>query len=304
MSNSTKRKSPPNAGTSAKRKKAGNHGKWTTSHQKVKSLNVERGSVEPGDVGIWVTCARNMESRAAREMIDLFDKQYAKNMYGIPIPGEEGAETGTVSGEDVSNGSNEAKSGGGDEIEDLVQREIASLRTPSKNKSHYFTQIRLNVECLLFSKTVPPIDPVAMAHQISVDVKRDAEIAAVAMDEAIEKGTAVPMTRSFRYLNRLTPITASGRATEKGVRHVALEVLSPWFKLSLQPANCLGEKDNDDSTSPIYTALKKMQGTAENKPDYTLKNKEPQDLAKVTGTITTTGEGGDTVTIGPTEGEK
>ncbi|ERT02776.1 hypothetical protein HMPREF1624_01078 [Sporothrix schenckii ATCC 58251] len=218
-----------------------------------------------------------------------------------------------------------------------------------------------------------------MAHQISVDMKRDAEIAAVATDEAIEKGRAVPMTRSFRYLNRLTPITASGRATEKGVRHVALEVLWPWFKLSLQPANSLGEKDDDDSTSPIYAALKKMQGTAENKPDYTfairpsfrhhhelerrsvidlvaalidqnhhkvdlvnpdkiilieifrytcgmsvvdgdwnslrkynlselsnlqLKNKEPQDLAKVTGTITTTREGGDTVTIGPTEGEK
>ena len=168
-----------------------------------------------------------MEGRAAREMMELFDK-YAKIMYGIPIPGEEGDEA-----------EGEAE-GNADEIEDLVQKEIASLKAPLKSKNSHFTCVRLNVECLLFSKTTPPIDPVAMAHRISVDIKKKAEEAALVTEEAIESGAAAPVTREFRYLNRLTPITASGRANERGVREVARKVLSPWFKLAPQPAAASG----------------------------------------------------------------
>lgn len=192
-------------------------------------------------------------------------------MYGIPIPGEEGDEAGAEAGEDAINSNGDTKTAGADEIEDLVQREIASLKAPSKNKSRYFTRIRLNVECLLFSKTFPPIDPVAMAHQISVDVKRDAETAAVATDEAIENGSAVPITRSFRYLNRLTPIAASGRATEKGVREVAHKVLSPWFTLAPQPTATLDGKDSgEDSTATADAPPQKEEGSTEEKPAYTV----------------------------------
>ncbi|CAK7209037.1 hypothetical protein SCUCBS95973_000315 [Sporothrix curviconia] len=226
MSEPNKRKTPPGSVPNAKKKKGGNNGKWSTPHQKVKTLQIERGSVEPGEVGIWVTCARSMEGRAAREMMELFDK-YAKIMYGIPIPGEENDET-------------DADGGGADEIEDLVQKEIASLKAPPKSENPHFTRIRLNVECLLFSKTRPPIDPVAMAHQISVDIKKKAEAAALVTEDAIESGAAAPVTREFRYLNRLTPITASGRANEKGVREVARKVLSPWFKLAPQTAATSG----------------------------------------------------------------
>lgn len=187
-------------------------------------------------------------------------------MYGIPIPGEEDDGAGAEAGGDASSSYGEAKSGGADEIEDLVQREIASLKAPPKNKSRHFKEIRLNVECLLFSKTTPPIDPVAMAHQISIDVKRDAETVAAAADEAIESGSAVPLTRSFRYLNRLTPIAASGRATEKGVREVAHNVLSPWFKLAPGSAATL---DAEESTA-ADTAPAKEAVSVEEKPAHTV----------------------------------
>ncbi|KAL1887643.1 hypothetical protein Sste5346_010091 [Sporothrix stenoceras] len=315
MSESTKRKSPPNAAPNSKRKKGGNNGKWSTPHQKVKTLQVERGTVEPGDVGIWVTCARSMEGRAAREMMELFDK-YAKKMYGISIPGEDDDEAGDESGEGASNSNGEAKSGDADDIEDLVQKEIASLKAPPKNKNRHFREIRLNVECLLFSKMTPPIDPVAMAHRISIDVKRDAEAVAAVADEAIQSGSAVPLTRSFRYLNRLTPIAASGRATEKGVREVAHKVLSTWFKLAPEAAATLdGEKNGEANTAAVDAAWAKEEGRSEEKPPCTytcgmsvvdgdwndlrkynlaelsnlqLKNKQPQNVAEVTEAIKAT----------------
>jgi len=33
---------------------------------------LQDGNVVPGDVGIWMTCARNQEKKAAREVMDLF----------------------------------------------------------------------------------------------------------------------------------------------------------------------------------------------------------------------------------------
>lgn len=53
-------------------KQGGNGGKWQTSHQKTKIDG--RVAIELGDVGVWVTCARNQEAKAAREVEQLFDE--------------------------------------------------------------------------------------------------------------------------------------------------------------------------------------------------------------------------------------
>ncbi|CAK7273920.1 hypothetical protein SEPCBS57363_005897 [Sporothrix epigloea] len=259
MAESNKRKNPSGAVPSAKKKKGGNNGKWSTPHQKVRALQLERGSVEPGEVGIWVTCARNMEGRAAREMMELFNK-YAKEMYGIADPAEAGGD---------ADGAGDA-----DEIEDAVQREIALLKAPQKNDKSYFTHIRLNIECLLFSKTIAPIDPVAMAHRISVDIKSKAEAASLATEEAIANGVAAPVAREFRYLNRLTPIAASGRANEKGVREVGRKVLSPWFKLAPQSVTAAEDEPDKEKTGEIpRTAHGATLGSdainGDEKPSYT-----------------------------------
>lgn len=50
----------------------GNNGKWRAP----KSQGPERpkaNTIEPGDVGIWVTCPLHVKGKAAREMELLFD---------------------------------------------------------------------------------------------------------------------------------------------------------------------------------------------------------------------------------------
>ncbi len=163
-------------------------------------------------------------------------RQYIKEMYDISPP-EEAFEQGNRNKATADNGEEEKDSGAGeeDDIEALIRKEIASLKAPHA-KSRYFTRVRPNVECLLFARTRPPIDPVAMARRISVDARQQAQDAAEATQAAIEDGSSPPIVRTSRYLNRLTPIAASGRATEKGIREVARQVLSPWFTLVPEPA--------------------------------------------------------------------
>jgi tRNA acetyltransferase TAN1 len=51
----------------------GNAGKWKTPHQQAKSKALAAdASIQPGDTGIWVTCARHQEGKAAREIEVLF----------------------------------------------------------------------------------------------------------------------------------------------------------------------------------------------------------------------------------------
>jgi len=50
----------------------GNAGKWKTPHQLAKIAALEYNTVNPGDQGVWVTCARQREVKASREIQILF----------------------------------------------------------------------------------------------------------------------------------------------------------------------------------------------------------------------------------------
>lgn len=52
----------------------GNAGKWKTPHQQTKMAQHAEATVQPGDEGIWVTCARHQEGKAAREVGVLFSE--------------------------------------------------------------------------------------------------------------------------------------------------------------------------------------------------------------------------------------
>ena len=52
----------------------GTGGKWQTDHQKVKLAIRGYGPIEPGDAGIWATCARNQERRAAVELLGMLEE--------------------------------------------------------------------------------------------------------------------------------------------------------------------------------------------------------------------------------------
>jgi hypothetical protein len=94
--------------------------------------------------------------------------------------------------------------------------------------------IRLNVDCLLFVKTQPPVNPVEFVKRICEDAAKLS-----ASSESNGCGDAVvsknPETKTMfrcRYVNRLTPVSATGKATEQGLIEVARKVLGEWFDLS------------------------------------------------------------------------
>ncbi|KAK4099927.1 hypothetical protein N658DRAFT_497911 [Parathielavia hyrcaniae] len=219
MAENGKRKDAPAAAAGqqgAKKKKTGNAGKWTTTHQQAKIVLQKDAGLQPGDTGVWVTCARHQEGKAAREVEVLF-AEYAEKMYGIKSIRDGGdAEGQGEEGEDDEDG----------DLEAAIRREVAALTSkPSNSNSNSgeggdhnrMTPVKMNVDCLLFVKTRPPVDPVAFVRRICEDARRCGEIAGL---------------MRCRYVNRLTPVSAMGKATEAGLAEVAREVLGGCFDLS------------------------------------------------------------------------
>ncbi|KAK3936905.1 SGT1 protein-domain-containing protein [Diplogelasinospora grovesii] len=221
MTNDGKRKDAPSGGASGQqqKKKKGNSGKWRTPQHEARAAMASESSIQPGDVGIWITCARHQERRAAREAGLLFD-EYADKMYGIK-PSKDEAES-----ED-----------GEDDIEAAIQKEVAALKTkPNKNGEQVFTPIRMNVDCLLFFKTkAPPIEPVEFVRRICLDAK--------------EAGPTDPRQTKTRYLNRLTPVTVMGKATEQGIVEVAKAALAPYFELSGKKSTSTEDEPRNETTT-------------------------------------------------------
>lgn len=95
------------------------------------------------------------------------------------------------------------------DIEASIRGEVASIRRPTKPQ--LFTPIKVDMPCVVFFKTIAPVDPVALVKRICED----------AMDQAAVKRT--------RFVKRLSPMTLMGRASEEALGKVATEVLAPHF---------------------------------------------------------------------------
>ncbi|KIN00837.1 hypothetical protein OIDMADRAFT_103573 [Oidiodendron maius Zn] len=188
-----------------KRSKGGSHGKWQTPHQKAKrAYSHGNGKIEPGDVGIWATCAKGQERRARGELQSMFE-ECAERFYGIK------AAPGVDENEDSD-----------DDIETSIKKELETLGN-KEGKLHIFRAVRLDMPCLLFFKTELPVDPADFVHRIC--------------EEIITK----PNIRRMRYINRLTPMSCIGKATERGLEEVGRAVLAKHFQLS-------GEETRGDDT--------------------------------------------------------
>ncbi|KAK0713831.1 hypothetical protein B0T26DRAFT_718592 [Lasiosphaeria miniovina] len=201
MTESTKRKEAPSGSAGAqhdKKKKTGNSGKWRTPHHQAKASLPNDSGFQPGDTGIWVTCARHQEARAAREVSMLF-AEYAEKLYGIK-------EKDFVGSEDEDS----------QDIEAAIQKEIAALNSKGEyDSAAIFTPMKMGVDCLVFFKTRAPIEPVEFVRRICVDAKACAD----------------PRQLRCRYVNRLTPSTVMGKATEQGIVELAKKALAPFFDL-------------------------------------------------------------------------
>jgi tRNA acetyltransferase TAN1 len=200
------------------------------------------GVISPGETGVWVSCARGQEGKAAREVVAMFDevtyfllqlfpllsrrgyegsaqdaaslltaKQYAEILYGVKPQGEEPA----------------ADDEEEEDIEASIRRELDAMKATGKEAKlagRIFTPVKMNVACLLFVRTRSPVEPVAFVKRICQDAKSGEQ-----------------RTRS-RYVNRLVPMTAVGRATEQGLVELAKKVLGELFDLS-------GKRTGDDAAA-------------------------------------------------------
>ncbi|QUC18809.1 uncharacterized protein UV8b_03050 [Ustilaginoidea virens] len=200
-----RKQGPPGASTGRafKKSKGGSGGKWKTPHHKVKKAEkVELGTaLDVGDQGIWVTFARGMRAKAVREFTQLCN-EYGKTMYGVEIP------DGYESASEVEEGQ---------DVEAAIEAELNSMRAAQKSKTRQmFTPISTGVECLFFMKTTSPVDAAALVRRMCQDAR-----------DCLD-----PRQRKCKYINRLTPVSDTDKATENGITKVARTVLSPWFDLS------------------------------------------------------------------------
>jgi tRNA acetyltransferase TAN1 len=123
-------------------------------------------------------------------------------------------------------------------MESSIQKEVASIGN-REGPSKLFTPIYLNLPCVLFFKTRPPVEPVDFVHRICVDA------------------TKQPTNRKHKFVNRLTPITVTGKATEKGIEEVGRAVLRIHFRLADEEYNW---KETADAEQRNFSVSKNALG--------------------------------------------
>ncbi|TAQ87357.1 hypothetical protein B7494_g4318 [Chlorociboria aeruginascens] len=138
-----------------------------------------------------------------------------------------------------------------DDIESSIQNEVALLG--KKDTIKLFTPVFLNIQCVLFFKTEPSIDPVDFVHRIC--------------EEIVLK----PGVRRMRYVNRLTPVTMIAKASEKGLEEVGKKVLGEYFQLAGEASQQVEEKGNLDRTRYSYAIRPSIRNHTTLKRDAVIK---------------------------------
>ena len=108
-----------------------------------------------------------------------------------------------------------------------------------------FSIIPADVECLLFIKTMKPVEPVEFVRKICQDARDCTDI----------------MKRKTKYVNRLTPVSDMDKSSEKGIIKVTREVMAPYFHLVKEEgagesaeAGADEEPKKNEEGGPNYTA--------------------------------------------------
>ncbi|KAF3005147.1 hypothetical protein E8E13_010449 [Curvularia kusanoi] len=186
----SKRKADSDARGNGDSKRSKGKKKW----EMPKRGNAEARQINPGDVGIWATCAMKKEAPTVADLRDLF-QGYATKLYG----------------DQATNGSaeDEEDSDAGGDIEAEINKELADIRKPTVKP--LFTSVKLDTQCLVFFKTRDPVEPVSFVHKICQDTADGVQ------------------HKNCRFVKRLTPITGIERANQKGLETVAEKVLAPHF---------------------------------------------------------------------------
>lgn len=117
---------------------------------------------------------------------------------------------------------------------------------PKKPESRQvFSIVGVNIECVFFVKTMRPVEPKELVSKICQDARE----------------CAGPMERKLKYINRLTPVTNTEKATENGILKVARSVMAPHFRLRAESTEGTAESAASENTeiggeSSVFTVRK------------------------------------------------
>ncbi|PTB62471.1 hypothetical protein BBK36DRAFT_1098601, partial [Trichoderma citrinoviride] len=222
----SKRKQGPGGseGSALKKRKEGTGGRWKTPAQKAKQASwVEMGkALEVGDEGIWVTYARGMKNKAVREFTAMCH-EYGEKLYGIKPP----ADDDEAEPPHPADGGEAAE----EDIEASIEKELERMKAPRPRPKArgVFSPVSVTIECVFFMKTMRPVDPCRLVREMCLDAQ----------------GCGSPMERKCKYINRLTPVVDTEKASEKGVRRVARKVLASVFRLNEEVEEDGGDEKED-----------------------------------------------------------
>ncbi|KAI9270671.1 thump domain-containing protein [Phascolomyces articulosus] len=148
--------------------------------------------------GIMVTCTRSKESRAQKEVIDLFE-EYARKLHPDNNDSKDKEEDNDDEEEEL-------------DLEAQVAKELAELKQPAKdNKRTLFANIPTNMDCVLFIKARPPVEPVQFVHKILTDLKEDKK-------------------QRTRYTSRFLPVENTCHANLNAIEKMAEPIFESKFK--------------------------------------------------------------------------
>lgn len=104
---------------------------------------------------------------------------------------------------------------------------------------HVFSVVSTGIECLFFIKTMRPVRPGDFVRNVCQDARDCPD----------------PRQRKCKYINRLTPVFDTDKATEKGILRVARSVLAPFFTLAegADEAASKAAAAGGDEPGPAYT---------------------------------------------------
>lgn len=193
MENQSKRKADQALGGDGKRSKTKKE--WRVP-RKIDHGAVSAKAIQPGDAGFWVTCQKNKEGKCVHEMRDWLT-DLAEHLYPEALE----AKAPDAANEDA--GEEEV------DIEKAIAAEVKDIRKPAA--AQLFTPVRLDMQCVVFFKTIAPVEPVSLVKTIC------------------EEAMADNQCKRTRFTKRLSPMTLMGRASAEGLEKVATEVLAPHF---------------------------------------------------------------------------
>ncbi|KAL2912793.1 hypothetical protein HK105_207680 [Polyrhizophydium stewartii] len=164
-------------------------------------------TVEPGMSGILFSCHRNKEKQSTSEVRSLFN-QYAEEIY--PEHGRQ-----SVAAEEVDAG----QEGGRSEpqsIEDALKAELAELKDRGSKKYLFFWE-KTGIDCLVFMRTVDPVQPVEFVTQVLDDLQ-------------------AKQAKRTRFTSRIIPLSHTCFANPTDMTELARRVIEPHFSTDLDKA--------------------------------------------------------------------